>query len=208
MKKIVGILANTLGFDSDNPFDDKNFVQNQYINAIKENGGIPIIIPAVNLKINRDALDICDAFLITGGKKYHEYHFEVIDYALKNNKKLLGICMGMQLIGMYFNRDYNEKTLKCILNHYYDNITHKNKELLIHDVFIDDNSLAYKIFGKKIKVNSIHKQALTDVTLPLKIVGISLDNTIEIVEYDNIIGVQFHPELMKNTDSLFKWLTG
>ena len=206
MKKIVGILANTLGFDSNNPFDDKYFVQNQYIDIVYKSGAIPLIITPVNLQLNYDILKICDAFIITGGKKYQKYHFDLIKYVLDNNKKLLGICMGMQLIGMFSNKDFNESTLKYVDNHYYDQITHKNKQLLIHDVFIDKNSLCYKIFGDKIRVNSIHKQALTYVSNPFKIVGKSDDNTIEIIEYKNIIGVQFHPELMDKTKKLFEWL--
>lgn len=205
MKKIIGIIANTLGFNSSNPFDDKFFVQNQYIEAVYKNGGVPLIVSPINLSINYEILDLCDAFIITGGKRYHKYHFDVIEYVIKTNKKLLGICMGMQLIGMYFNKDYNENTLKNIKNHYYDNITHKNKELLIHDVYIKENSLVFNIFGNKIKTNSIHKQALCYIDKPLKIVGKS-DHIIEIIEYKNIIGVQFHPELMNNTKNLFKWL--
>ena len=206
MKKIIGILANTLGFDSNNPFDDKYFVQNQYIDAVYKSGAIPLIITPVNLQLNNDILKLCNAFIITGGKKYHKYHFDLIKYALNNNKKLLGICMGMQLIGMYSNNDFNETTLKYIKNHYYDQITHNNKELLIHDISINKNSLSYKIFGSKIKVNSIHKQALTNISKPFNITGISEDNVIEIIEYKNIIGVQFHPELMNNTKKLFGWL--
>ena len=52
MKRIVGILSNTLGFDSSNPFDDKYFVQNQYIDVVYKNGGIPVIISPINLNIN------------------------------------------------------------------------------------------------------------------------------------------------------------
>lgn len=206
MKKIVGIISNTIGFESDNPFDDKYFVQNQYVEAVYKNGGIPIVVTPVNLTLNYDVFDLCDAFIITGGKKYHKYHFDVISYTIKTNKKLLGICMGMQIIGMHSNNDYNEESLKYVDNHYYDQITHQNKELLIHDVIIDKKSLSYKLFGSKIKTNSIHKQALKHITYPFKIVGKSKDNIPEIIEYKNIIGVQFHPELMKSTNKLFEWL--
>lgn len=206
MKRVIGIIANTLGFDSDNPFGDKYFVQNQYVEAVKRNGGIPIIIPPVDLEINREALEICDAFIITGGNRYHKYHYDVVEYALKTNKKLLGICMGMQIIGMFSNSDFDENTLRNIDNHYYDQITHKNRELLVHDILIDKSSLSNKIFGNKIKTNSIHRQALTKVSDPFKAVGKSVDNTIEIIEYKNVIGVQFHPELMNCTNKLFEWL--
>lgn len=205
MKKIIGIIPSTLGFNTNNPFDDKYYVQNTYIKKLNKFNCIPIVLPPIDLKINYNSLKICDAFLIIGGKNIHEYHYEVIDYAIKSYKKLLGICLGMQAIGMYSNNDKNETTLKLVDNHYFDKITHNNKEVLIHDVLIEEDSLLSKILGTKIKVNSIHNYVVTKVTAPFKIVAKSDDN-IEGIEYKNIIGVQFHPELMENSDNLFKWL--
>ena len=204
MKKIIGIIPSTLGFNTNNPFDDKYYVQNTYIERISEIA-IPLIIAPTNLNITKEQLDLCDAFIMIGGKNVHKYHYEVIDYCLKTNKKLLGICLGMQVIGMYSNKDYNEKTLYKINNHNHDNITHKNKELLIHEIEIEKNSTLYKLFGNKLKVNSIHKYALKYLSLPFKVVAKS-NKIIEAIEYKNIIGVQFHPELMNNTDKLFEWL--
>lgn len=205
MKKIIGIIPSTLGFDSNNPFDDKYYVQDTYLEKLKQFECIPIIIPPTNLNINYDALKICDAFLIIGGKKVYEYHFQVIEYALKTNKKLLGICLGMQAIAMYSNNDLEEKTLYKIDNHYFDNITHNNKELLVHDIDISEYSLLSNILGDKLKVNSIHNYAVSKVSHPFKVVA-THKNAIEAIEYKNIIGVQFHPELMNNADELFNWL--
>ena len=205
VKKIIGIIANTIGFDSNNPFDDKYFAQNNYVIKIKKLGGIPIIIPHVDMQINYDALDLCDAFLITGGKDIHKYHLDVIEYAMNKNKKLLGICMGMQAIGMSSNNDYNEETLVKVDNHYNDDITHLEKELLIHEVEFENDSLLYDLLGKRMMVNSIHRYALMSVSYPFKVVG-KCGDIIEAIEYKNIIGVQFHPELMTSADNLFKWL--
>lgn len=205
MKKIIGIIPSTLGFDTDNPFDDKYYVQNSYIEKIDELGGIPIIIPPINLNARYNSLDLCDSLLIIGGRDAHKYHFEVIEYAIKTNKKLLGICLGMQAIAMYSNNDFKEESLYKINNHYYDKITHKNKELLKHNITINKDSKLASIIGTNISVNSIHKYAVKYVTAPFKIVGTN-KNIIEAIEYKNIIGVQFHPELMKKGDKLFKWL--
>lgn len=203
--KTVGIIPSTLGFDTDNPFDDKYYVQNTYIKRIKENGGLPIIIAPTDLKINTHVLDFCDSFLIIGGSSIHEYHFEVIEYAIKHNKKLLGICLGMQAIATYSNNKNELDTLTLVDNHYHDKITHNNKELLVHDLNIDKSSTLASLLGTKIKVNSIHKFKVNKVLHPFKIVGFS-NEVIEAIEYKNIIGVQFHPELMNKTDKLFKWL--
>ena len=205
MKKIIGIIPSTLGFNTNNPFDDKYYVQNTYINKINKYAK-PIILAPNNLELNNEILDLCDSFLIIGGNKVHKYHFDVIEYAIKTNKKLLGICLGLQAIGMYSNNDLNEKTLYKIDNHYHDNITNKNKELLVHEVEIDKESSLSKLIGTKLKVNSIHNYALKYISPPFKVVG-KYNNVIEAIEYKNIIGIQFHPELMNNTDNLFKWLT-
>ena len=104
MKKIIGIIPSTLGFNTNNPFDDKYYVQNTYIEKLNKIA-IPIIIPPTNLSLNKEQLDICDSFLLIGGKNVHKYHYEVIDYAIKTNKKLLGICLGMQAIGINFRKN-------------------------------------------------------------------------------------------------------
>lgn len=205
MKKIIGIIPSTIGFSTNNPFEDKYYVQNSYINRINKAGGIPIIIPPINLKINNDALELCHSFLIIGGTNVHKYHFDIIDYAIKNNKKLLGICMGMQAIAMYSNNDYEEKTLYKVDNHYSSNIKN-NKELLMHPIAISKNSILESLLGTNIEVNSVHNYAVKKVSYPFRIVG-KYKEIIEAIEYNNIIGVQFHPELMNNTDKLFYWLT-
>lgn len=202
--KIIGVIPSTLGFDTDNPFDDKYYVQDSYLKRLKDIG-LPIIIPPTSLKIDEKLLDICDAFLIIGGKNINEYHYQVIEYALKTNKKLLGICLGMQAIASYSNNKDELNTLYEISKHYHDNITHNKKELLVHTVKFDKNSILYKLLGENLLVNSIHKFAVKKVTKPFRVVGLNND-VIEAIEYKNIIGVQFHPELMNNTDELFKWL--
>lgn len=204
--KIIGIIPSTIGFESNNPFDNKYYVQNSYIKRLKKYNCIPIIIAPANLEIENDILDMCDSLLIIGGKDINNYHYKVIDYAIKTNKKLLGICLGMQAIACYSNNQNELTTLSKVENHYYDKTTSKNKELLLHDINIEKNTLLNKLLGEKIKVNSLHKYCVKKINLPFKVVG-SYENIIEAIEYKNIIGVQFHPELMKKGENLFKWLT-
>lgn len=64
-----------------------------YIEKIKTCWGIPIGI--LNKDVNEYA-DICDAYLWPGeAKMCHEFYY-LLDDAIKNHKKVLGICLGMQ----------------------------------------------------------------------------------------------------------------
>lgn len=154
-----------------------------------------------NSLINTEILDLCDGIIIQGGKDIYPYHFQILEYCIKNNIPLLGICMGHQIIGLYSTNSNNDNDLIQIDNHQIKDGNH-----IIH---IEKNSIMYKIFGPTLKVNSRHSFAVKKVNLPFKITSISEDNIIESIEYiDNnnfILGVQFHPEDLDNTENLYNY---
>ena len=51
-----------------------------------------------------------------------------------------------------------------------------------------------KLKKEKIEVNSYHKQAIKDVAPGFKVIARCEDGTIEGIEKENIVGVQWHPE--------------
>ena len=67
----------------------------------------------------------------------------------------------------------------------------------------------YKLLGDTYSVNTRHIYAVKKVNKPFKITSISEDNIIESIEYiDNnnfILGVQFHPEDMNNTEKIYNY---
>ena len=154
-----------------------------------------------NSLINTEILDLCDGIIIQGGKDVYPYHFQILEYCIKNNIPLLGICMGHQIIGLYSINSNNDNDLIQIDNHQI-----KDENHIIH---IEKNSIMYKIFGPTLKVNSRHSFAVKKVNLPFKVTSISEDNIIESIEYiDNnnfILGVQFHPEDLDNTENLYNY---
>ena len=154
-----------------------------------------------NSLINTEILDLCDGIIIQGGKDIYPYHFQILEYCIKNNIPLLGICMGHQIIGLYSINSNNDNDLIQIDNHKIKDGNH-----IIH---IEKNSIMYKIFGPTLKVNSRHSFAVKKVNLPFKVTSISEDNIIESIEYiDNnnfILGVQFHPEDLDNTENLYNY---
>lgn len=154
-----------------------------------------------NSLINTEILDLCDGIIIQGGKDIYPYHFQILEYCIKNNIPLLGICMGHQIIGLYSINSNNDNDLIQTDNHQIKDGNH-----IIH---IEKNSIMYKIFGPTLKVNSRHSFAVKKVNLPFKVTSISEDNIIESIEYiDNnnfILGVQFHPEDLDNTENLYNY---
>lgn len=150
------------------------------------------IIPLINYDIS--LLKLCDGFILPGGD-YETIDFLIIKYAYEFDLSLLGICMGMQSLGKYFNGN-----LELVDNHY--------SKSDYHFVNIDSSSKIFKILNRsKIKVNSRHKYKLSNTDL--KISASSQDNVIEAIEVPNkkyIIGVQWHPESMISYDIVSKQL--
>lgn len=154
-----------------------------------------------NSLIDTEILKLCNGIIFQGGNEIYPYHFQILDYCIKNKIPVLGICMGHQIIGLYSTNKKDEKYLIKINNHYSKEKTHK--------ININKNSILNKIFGDTLEVNSRHLYALKEVKEPFKVTAVSEDNIIEAIEYtkdDNlVIGVQFHPEDLDNTEKLYNY---
>ena len=68
-KPIIGIIPTEYLFQSENPYDDYYKFINNYGKRVIEAGGIPYGILLDDGKINKDMLELCDAFIITGGNQ-------------------------------------------------------------------------------------------------------------------------------------------
>lgn len=198
-KPIIGIISQPYGFNEEGIFRKRYYVLDNYTKIIANNNAIPIGILMNDLQVIKESLDMCDGFIITGGILIQDYHLKVIDYAIKNNKPLLGICMGMQALAMYSTK---EKVLTKVDNH--NEVNHSVN-------IIDQDSHLYNIFKtNKLEVNSYHNYQVNTIGNNFKIVAKSDDNVIEAIEYKDknnfIIGVQWHPELLETMQPLIKEL--
>lgn len=217
-KPIIGIANCSTYKSNDNIFDDRYYILNNYINPIVKNGGVPIGILYKDEKLIKESLELCDAFLIPGGSKIIKAHLEIIDYAIKNNKPILGICMGMQALSIYSLYGKNglkkeNENLVLIKNnkiHNMENPKRNKKDKTIHSVKVEKNSLLYNILNKEnIKVNSLHRYHVLDVGKDYIVSAYAKDNIIEAIEHKDktkfIMGLEWHPELLPKMNNIFKY---
>lgn len=142
------------------------------------------------------SLEECDGFILPGGydidpKYYREKNisssnivphndvldFKIIAYAEKNNRKLMGICRGIQSINVYFGGSLHQDVPKHM----------KNNHFILFQ-------------GKYLLVNSFHHQSIKILGKDLEVLARAYDSEIEIIRHKSkkIIGVQFHPERMNS----------
>lgn len=168
----------------------------------KLNGKAQVILIPFDFNVNfnkvKGIIDICDGIILPGGDDIYPLELEVAKYLHKLNKPLLGICLGMQTMGVAFNGK---------LGHL-NTLAHKSKDKYVHSVDINKDSLLYSIIGKEnIMVNSRHKDYVESTGLTL---GAVCNGIIEEVEDKNkrcFIGMQWHPEDLKdeNSEKLFNF---
>lgn len=226
MKPIIGITA---GF---NNLEEKHFLTHFYVQVVESLGGIPVILPSVDITLVNMVYDMVDGLIFSGGSDVDPFffgenpkkgigeitpvrdHFELClaQRALKGIKPVLGICRGIQVLniaaGGNIYQDIGEVTVQ-------EHDQKAPKWFPFHEVEIIENSLLYKIIGrKKIKVNSFHHQSVKDLGQGLVKVAWSNDGLVEALESRSqekrIIGVQWHPECNWNREqesrALFEFL--
>lgn len=169
-----------------------------------------------------------DALIISGGDDIHpslygmeeapkarydqardelEQHY--IRYALEHRLPILGICRGYQLINVVHGgglfddiRSMRKRT------------SNKNTVFPVKTAKIYPQSLLYKLVKKRrIKINSLHHQAIDRLSDHFDPVAYDYDEFIQAIESNNqrypIIGVQWHPEYLfyqPSQRALFRWL--
>lgn len=201
----LAIVERIASFKNDDPFNEKYYLVNQFKKIFDDLD--VLLIPVVSEKHLSEICQMCDGLVLTGSGNdvYPEYYNEdrikekeyfYDEYPLVKNitklfadehKPIIGICAGMQELNVIFGGTLNQR----IENH-------KLLDHSKHRVKIAEDSFLNQVYNKEeIEVNSYHMQSVKDVAPGFKVTAISSkDGIIEAIEKDNIIGVQWHPEVL------------
>lgn len=149
-------------------------------------------------EIVEEYLNMVDGVIFPGGFKLTPYDKYVLNRCVELDKRVLGICLGMQLLCSY-DRNFKVEKNNSNINHYQD-----NDDDLTHRIKIKKNTKLYEILKKEeIEVNSFHNYHVAEPTEGLVINATSEDNNVEGVELKDktfIMGIQWHPEISYDFD--------
>ncbi|MDQ7027349.1 MAG: gamma-glutamyl-gamma-aminobutyrate hydrolase family protein [Anaerolineae bacterium] len=197
--------------------DGTQSINQCYIHAIENAGGIPLIVPMLQTDEATEAFaSLLDGLVIIGGlgitrglqgdlpddlppvDAVHDSSDERI-YKAFTKRPILGICYGMQFInamrGGSIYGDLNN-SIEAPLNH------SASRGATSHPIRIQPDTHLYRIMQcESLDVNTYHIQALASVGEGLRVSATAADGIIEGIESldGRIIGLQFHPERMGAT---------
>lgn len=204
---------------------DWNYVAGDYVYAIERAGGVPVLLPQCSdFAYLKPLLDMLDAVIISGGHDVGPENYgsatktccgtiipmrdkqdlAVVDYMLKRKRPLLGICRGIQILNVAHGGTLYQDIPKegGFESHSCGDRYPRNYPW--HTVTLEEGSLLHKIFGKtEVRVNSYHHQAVWIPGKDVKITATSTDGVPEAIEvpgHDFVMAVQWHPEMMYDTD--------
>lgn len=207
---------------------DWNFIAGDYVYIVERAGGTPVLIPQCkSFESVRPLLEHLDGIIISGGhdvgpENYHAFpkgycgtiiperdrsDLAVTQYALEHDKALLGICRGIQILNVARGGTlYQDLEKDGNFEHHFGDKYPRNVGW--HTVRFAQDSKLYDIYGAgEIAVNSFHHQAVWDPGEGVSITAYSSDGVpeaIEVAGYKFALAVQWHPEMMYDSDEQLK----
>jgi putative glutamine amidotransferase len=193
-----------------------------YVRAVSEAGGLPIIIPLGidNTKIKK-LIQGLDGVLFSGGGDVSpdlygtesqpevksidldrdRVEIQLVHEVVERGLPFFGICRGIQIINVALGGTlypHIPDQLVGAINHPY--IEGKPRDYLAHDVTVEPNACLAKILEQpRIKVNSMHHQGILSLASRLVATAHAPDGLVEGVELKGKqfgLAVQWHPECL------------
>ena len=226
-RPVVGIPTQTLqslgGVSADIP---PSWVMSQrYVLTLTAAGAIPWLIPLVDDVTLRGVYDQLDAVFLPGGadidpatygadlhplcdktdRERDRVEVALAKWALEDEKPMLGVCRGMQLINVAAGGSlYQDLADELPGAHKHDYFPFRGqtfaRDYLSHEVHVAEGTRLARLVGAgMLKVNSMHHQGVRELGHGLVPTAKSLDGVIEAIEGAGdgyLVAVQWHPEVL------------
>ena len=125
----------------------------------------------------------------------------LIRWALADNKPVLGVCRGIQVInvacGGSLYQHVPEQLPAGIKHDCFPGASDYTRDFLAHGVRVESSSRLGRLLGDEVAVNSMHHQGVKRLAPDLRASAFAPDGLVEAVEGVNghyVVGVQWHPE--------------
>ena len=236
-RPVIGITTTNLkalpGIPASVP--DSWVMSQRFIFAPTMAGGVPWLIPLLEHEDDlRPIYERLDGILIPGGadvdpsvygEARHErcevsdpprdrVELQLIRWALEDGKPVLGICRGIQLINLAAGGTLYQDLaaqLEGSVKHDYFPGQGFERDALTHDVMIEEDSTLAGVYGAgRVRVNSMHHQAIKGLGEGVVVTARSIDDGviegIEVPAHPFMVGVQWHPEALAVGDEVTRVL--
>ncbi|MBO4418602.1 MAG: gamma-glutamyl-gamma-aminobutyrate hydrolase family protein [Oscillospiraceae bacterium] len=211
-KPIIGVLPL---YDREK---DSYWMLPAYFHGLEYAGALPVMLPLNGAEDCERLLEICDGLLFTGGQDVDPalYGEQILDccgelcsardqleaallqFAIKANKPILGICRGLQLI----NAALGGTLWQDLPSQRPDGLNHRMErpyDRTEHTVTLS-GPLAAAYGAESLGVNSCHHQGIKTLAPTLHAMAVAEDGLIEAVynpEKPFFWAVQWHPEFFE-----------
>ena len=224
-KPLIGVTAGEI-YNHAHPWAPLLYGQSHtYTDAALHAGGVPMILPITH---DEEALhtlyEQCDGLLLSGGndvdparygeeqKAYtvdvsssrDEQELQLLRWALKDDKPILAICRGAQLLNVALGGTlYQDIAAEITGAHdHRASIDKKDFAFIAHEkLFLKPGSKLAGILGvETVRTNALHHQSIKSLGEGLKLAAWTEDDVIEAIELPEanfVIGVQSHPEALE-----------
>jgi putative glutamine amidotransferase len=230
-RPVVGIPTQTLqslgGVSAEIP---PSWVMSQrYILTLTTAGAIPWMIPLVDEATLRGIYEELDAVFLPGGadidpatygsephplcdktdRERDRVEVSLARWALEEEKPMLGVCRGMQLInvaaGGTLYQDLAQELPGSIKHDYFPFKGQSfARDHLAHEVRVSEGTRLARLVGAgAVRVNSMHHQGVRTLGVGLVPTAVAPDGLIEAIEGEGdsyLVAVQWHPEALTDND--------